>query len=251
MPVIYSLSDIFARRSTVVSVLMPPHCLAACRYIHHSYQLIKQRLGLLQVGRVKALGEPTIDRCQQVQASARLPCCCHRRLRLMAARNSSDFASWRRATSRARRNQVSASSCGVPGCRRSKTPWRRQTSASQKRSSRCSTRVWASASAWRASSGWPRWSATSASTVHKYGTSIVALVARQAAIPWRTWAIPASPWPCMASAHPRRLVPRAPHSGKPCSVESATAASACSCTAATSRRNCETMAAPHCTDARL
>ena len=47
---------------------------------------------------------------------------------------------------------------------------------------------------------------TSASTVQKYGTSS-APVARQAVIPWWTWAIPASPWPCMASAHPRMIVP--------------------------------------------
>ena len=69
------------------------------------------------------------------------------------------------------------------------------------------------------------------------GDEHAAPVARQAAIPWRTWAIPASPWPCMASAHPRKLVPRAAQSGKPCSVESAMAASACSCTAGTSRRS--------------
>ena len=73
--------------------------------------------------------------------------------------------------------------------------------------------------------------------VQKYGTNSAAPVARKAAIPWRTWAIPSSPWPCMASAHPRKLVPWAAQSGKPCSVESATAASACSCTAGTSRRN--------------
>ena len=45
----------------------------------------------------------------------------------------------------------------------------------------------------------------------------------QAAIPWRTWAIPSSPWPCMASAHLRKIVPWTAHCVKPCSVESATA----------------------------
>ena len=40
--------------------------------------------------------------------------------------------------------------------------------------------------------------------------------------------------------HARSL---ATQSGKPCSVESVTAASACSCAAGTSRRNCEMMAA--------
>jgi hypothetical protein len=39
----------------------------------------------------------------------------------MAARSSSDFASWRRATSRACWKQASASACDAPGCRRSKT----------------------------------------------------------------------------------------------------------------------------------
>ena len=83
---------------------------------------------------------------------------------------------------------------------------------------------------------WPRWAQTSASKVQKYGTrAALAPVARQAAIPWRTWAIPSSPCPCMASAHPRKIVPQAAQCGKPCSVESATAASACSCTAGTSR----------------
>src|SRR4029453_19324977 len=38
------------------------------------------------------------------RASACLPWPCHSRARLMAARSSSDFASWRRATSRARCN---------------------------------------------------------------------------------------------------------------------------------------------------
>src|SRR5262245_33845886 len=42
----------------------------------------------------------------------------------------------------------------------------------------------------------------------------------------------------MASAHPRTIVPMAAHCAKPCAVESATAASACPCTADTSRRNC-------------
>ena len=34
-------------------------------------------------------------------------------------------------------------------------------------------------------------------------------VARVAAIPWRIWAMPSSPWPCMARAQPRRTVPHA------------------------------------------
>jgi len=57
-------------------------------------------------------------------AAARLPCCCHRRPRLMVARRSKDLACWRRAMSRACRKQASAFSCGVPVCCRSKTPRR-------------------------------------------------------------------------------------------------------------------------------
>ena len=88
-------------------------------------QRLQQRLGLLQVGGVKPLGEPAVDRCQQLVRFGPLALLLPQATRLMAARSSSDFASWRRATSRARCNQVSASACGVPGCRRSKTPRRR------------------------------------------------------------------------------------------------------------------------------
>ena len=70
----------------------------------------------------------------------------------MAARSSSDLACWRRATSRARCNRFplppaaasSAAGARRPGGDRFPLP----TSAS----SCCSTRVWASASAWRPSS---------------------------------------------------------------------------------------------------
>ncbi len=62
---------------------------------------LQQRLGLLQVGGVKALGEPAEISASSRWASARLPCCCHNRLRLIAARSSSDLACCRRATSRA------------------------------------------------------------------------------------------------------------------------------------------------------
>ena len=95
-------------------------------------QLLEQRLGLLEVGGVKALGEPAVDRRQQRMGFVpACPAAARGELRLMAARSSSDFASWRRATSRARCNQASASACGVPVCRRSKTPRRRWISASQ------------------------------------------------------------------------------------------------------------------------
>src|SRR5881296_2968203 len=55
----------------------------------------------------------------------------------------------------------------------------------------------------------------------------------------------------MASAHPHKIVPWTAHCVKPCSVESATVASACACTAGTSRQNCETKAAKHRANARL
>jgi hypothetical protein len=86
--------------------------------------------------------------------------------------------SWRRATSGTRRNQASASACGVPGCRRSKVPRRRWIFASHLRSLCRSTRVWASARTWRPSFVWPRWSHTPASKMHQYGTFSAAPVAR-------------------------------------------------------------------------
>ena len=49
-------------------------------------QCIQQRLRLLEVRRIKPFGEPLVDRCQHSRASACLPCSCHRRARLMAAR---------------------------------------------------------------------------------------------------------------------------------------------------------------------
>ena len=88
---------------------------------------------------------------------------------------------------------------------------------------------------------WPRWAETSASMVQKYGTSSAAPAARWAAIPWRIWAI------LLALALHGQRPPTQARSQGP-SEESparsrATAASACSCTAGTSRRNCETKAA--------
>src|SRR5262245_58136707 len=46
-------------------------------------------------------------------ASSRLPCCCHKRARLIVARSSSDFACCWRATLMALRKQASASNCGL------------------------------------------------------------------------------------------------------------------------------------------
>ncbi len=40
-------------------------------------QYIEQRLGVLHVGGVKPLGEPTVDWCSNRYASVLRPCCCH------------------------------------------------------------------------------------------------------------------------------------------------------------------------------
>ena len=66
----------------------------------------------------------------------------------------------------------------------------------------------------------PTFPYASASRARKYGRASSAPVARQAARPWRIWAIPSSPCPCSASAQPRRIVPSANQNGNPCSVES-------------------------------
>jgi len=44
-------------------------------------QSLKQCPGFLEVSSVKALGAPAIHRRRRSRASARLPWCCHRRLR--------------------------------------------------------------------------------------------------------------------------------------------------------------------------
>ena len=60
-------------------------------------EFLQQRPGLLQIGGVKALGEPAVDAVPAGPGLRCLPCCCHRRLRLTAARSSQDLACWRRA----------------------------------------------------------------------------------------------------------------------------------------------------------
>jgi predicted nucleic acid-binding protein len=50
-----------------------------------STQLVQQRLGVLQIGGVKALGKPGVNGCEKVRASARWLCSPHSRARLVAA----------------------------------------------------------------------------------------------------------------------------------------------------------------------
>ena len=85
-------------------------CLALCR-------LLQQRLGLLEVGGVKALGEPAVDRCQQLAGLGALALLLPQAARLMAARSSQDLACWRRAMARACWKQASACALrpGWPG----------------------------------------------------------------------------------------------------------------------------------------
>jgi hypothetical protein len=63
----------------------------------------------LQVGSAEALGKQPWISPSNRRASSSLSCCCHRRLRLTAARNSNEFACWRRATPRTCRKHASAS----------------------------------------------------------------------------------------------------------------------------------------------
>ena len=48
---------------------------------HESF--LQQRLRLLQIFRVKSFGEPVVDLGQQSVSFVSLPCCCHRRARLI------------------------------------------------------------------------------------------------------------------------------------------------------------------------
>src|SRR5215470_8232746 len=60
-----------------------------------------------------AVSNPSVDHpytgASRSWASWGLPCCCHRRAKLVVVRSSSDLACWLRAMSRARWKQVSAS----------------------------------------------------------------------------------------------------------------------------------------------
>ena len=111
---------------------------------------------------VKALGEPAVDRRQELRASSRLPCCCHSRVRLSAARNSNALACWPRATARACWKQASAWWTSGLGSWSSKAPWSRYNSASHHRSSVVATSVKASARTRSPASGCPAWPHASA-----------------------------------------------------------------------------------------
>ena len=53
-----------------------------------SRQLIEQPLRFLQVGRIEALSEPTVDGGEQIMSPVRRPFSPHSKARLVAARNS-------------------------------------------------------------------------------------------------------------------------------------------------------------------
>src|SRR5215472_16660756 len=78
-----------------------------------SRQLVEQGLGLLQVERIEAFGEPTIDRREKIVGL--LTFARHSRAMRIAARSSQDLACCDFATSSALRNALEAapSSLGV------------------------------------------------------------------------------------------------------------------------------------------
>src|SRR4029453_6810784 len=81
----------FPLRAMVVSPLskgVTTVGVSSYRTITLSRQCIEQCPSLLEVGGIKTLSEPAVDLGQELTASARLPCCCHKRARLMAVRNS-------------------------------------------------------------------------------------------------------------------------------------------------------------------
>ena len=67
-----------------------------------SCQFLQQNLGFLKVRSAKPFGEPPVNLGQQLTGFYSLPCCFHKRDKLIAALNSNDFASCLRAMSRAR-----------------------------------------------------------------------------------------------------------------------------------------------------
>ena len=126
-------------------------------------ECLQQRLGLLEVGRVKALGEPAIDRRQQLVGFGPLALLLPQAARLMAARSSQDLACWRRAMARACWKQASAWAASGTAWRSSKAPWSRYASASRSPWPLASISVRASASRRSPSSTWPTCPAVSAS----------------------------------------------------------------------------------------
>ena len=134
-----------------------------------------------------------------------------------AARSSSAFASWRRATSSARCNQVSASAGGVPGCRRVSEvrppEGGKNFQLPHQRTSCCSTRVMGfGQQPGDRLPGGPRWSQTSANMVHQVGDgAALPRWARQRRSPGGTELItrltpgPAWPAPSRASSFPEPL----------------------------------------------
>ena len=90
----------------------------------------EQRLGLLEIGRVKALSEPTIDRREQLARFGPLALLLPQTAQAQAARSSHDLACWRRAIARACWKQVSAWAASGAAWRSSKAPWSRYSSAS-------------------------------------------------------------------------------------------------------------------------
>jgi hypothetical protein len=57
-----------------------------------SSKFLQQRLGILHIGDVKALGEPAVDGASSSRASVRWPCCRQSRGRRIATRSSRDVA---------------------------------------------------------------------------------------------------------------------------------------------------------------
>jgi hypothetical protein len=169
-------------------------------------------------------------------ALVRLPCCCHSRLRFVAARSSQDLACWRRATVSARRKQASAWAASGTAWRRSKVPWSRYPSASRFPRPVASNAVSASARKRNPSSTWPACAAVSASSITCADHDPRWPVARTAAMPWCICARLAAPRPCRARPHAFQQVPNPAHSGNPCAVATVNRASAWAWSAGTSRR---------------
>src|ERR1700738_5353669 len=118
-------------------------------------QRVEQSLGLIQIERVEALGEPAVDRSENAASRIPLAPSSQSRAMLIAARSSQDLACCARATPSARSKYASAFAASGLGDSSAISPAVRWISASHNFSLAVSTAVIASPMQRQASSRFP------------------------------------------------------------------------------------------------
>ncbi len=97
------------RRLHVIADATPKRCGLGMLASHRSAQLLEQRLGVLEVGGVEALGEPVVDRREEVVGLVHVALIAPQAGEAGRSAQLQDFASWLRAVSIARWNHAAAS----------------------------------------------------------------------------------------------------------------------------------------------